>query len=228
MEGNNQDLDDIDLIFDSPAPPSTNTPTQPAPFPKSQAEESESRDIALKQELETLRRINQVIEGVVESLEKAKDNVSTVSTTVNSASTLLQTWTRILSQAEHNQRLILNPRWQGASQDLADIENETTRKAQDAQRRHFEEQQRREAAARKAAEEERKRAAGPARGTKGLRGHTRTGSRPASGASGSTATPGYTRAGTTGSRGTSRAGSSSSRGGSSVGRGRAGRGRGVG
>lgn len=35
----------------------------------------EAREIALKQELESVRQVNKVIEGVVESLEKAKSNM---------------------------------------------------------------------------------------------------------------------------------------------------------
>ncbi|KAI1938157.1 hypothetical protein LOZ66_003748 [Ophidiomyces ophidiicola] len=119
----------------------------------------EEREQALRTELQTVRDINSVIEGVVESLERAKGNMENVSRTVSSASTLLDTWTRILSQTEHNQRLILNPSWQGATQDMADIENEALLKQQAAERRELEEQQRREALAQKAAEEERKRAA---------------------------------------------------------------------
>lgn len=92
-----------------------------------------------------------------------------MSRTVNSASTLLNTWTRILSQTEHNQRLILNPNWQGATQDVADIENEAALRQQAAERREQELQQQREAAARKAEEEERKRRLG----VKSTRGTTR-------------------------------------------------------
>jgi len=89
-----------------------------------------------------------------------------VSRTVDSASTLLNTWTRILSQTEHNQRLILNPNWQGATQDVADIENEAILRQQAADRREQELQQQREAAARKAEAEEKRR-------TQGTRGATR-------------------------------------------------------
>ena len=84
----------------------------------------------------------------------------TVYKTVDNASTLLNTWTRILSQTEHNQRLILNPNWNGATQDLLDIENEAIQKQQEAERRAAEAERRREEARRKAEEEERKRAAG--------------------------------------------------------------------
>lgn len=101
-----------------------------------------------------------------------------VSRTVASASTLLNTWIRILSQTEHNQRLILNPAWQGASQDVAELEHELMMRQQAEQRRELEEQQRREAAVRKADEEEaaRRRAehtgarGGGMRGTRGRSG----------------------------------------------------------
>lgn len=87
------------------------------------------------------------------------DISKTVNNTVGAASTLLDTWTRILSQTEHNQRLILDPAWRGASQDMADLEAEAQAKQQAALRREAEEQERKAAAARKADEEERKRAA---------------------------------------------------------------------
>lgn len=88
---------------------------------------------------------------------------------MSSASTLLNTWTRILSQTEHNQRLILNPNWQGASQDVVDIGNEAVLKAQAAERRAAEEERRREDARRRAEDEERQRQAGTnvTRGTRG-------------------------------------------------------------
>jgi DASH complex subunit Duo1 len=97
----------------------------------------------------------------------------TVSRTVTSASTLLNTWTRILSQTEHNQRLILNPNWRGASQDLADIENEAVLKAQAAERRAAEEERRREEARRRAEDEERQRQAGTATRVRGARSRGR-------------------------------------------------------
>ncbi|KAI9798450.1 MAG: hypothetical protein M1825_005357 [Sarcosagium campestre] len=134
----------------------------------------EAREASLQRELDGVRNINAVLEGVVSSLERAKGNMETVSRTVNSASTLLNTWVRILSQTEHNQRLILDPSWQGASQDLADIENEAILKRQAAERKEAAEKQRREDAARKAELEE-KRRTNPtvSRGTRGLRSRGR-------------------------------------------------------
>ncbi|KAL1971199.1 hypothetical protein VTN77DRAFT_151 [Rasamsonia byssochlamydoides] len=137
-------------------------------------EREEAREAALRHELQTVKNINQVIEGVLESLARAKGNMETVSRTVNSASTLLNTWTRILSQTEHNQRLILNPKWQGATHDIAEMESEAAARQQAAERRELELQQRREAALRKAEEEERKRAeAAAAAASRGTRGTSR-------------------------------------------------------
>lgn len=124
----------------------------------------------------------------------------TVSKTVTSASTLLNTWTRILSQTEHNQRLILNPEWQGATQDAADMENEAIQRQQAAERREQALQQQREAAARKADEDERRRAVTGTRGTRGTsRGTVRStglGRTPSVG----TSRPGATRGSSTATR----------------------------
>ncbi|KAL3430737.1 DASH complex subunit Duo1-domain-containing protein [Aspergillus tetrazonus] len=162
---------DSDVLWDSPSKRGKKKLNQaaikqensPPPADTDRDEETlfdrqEAREAALHNELRVVRNVNQVIEGLLGSLDKAKGNMETVSRTVNSASTLLNTWTRILSQTEHNQRVILNPSWQGASQDMADLENEELLRQQAAERRERELQQQREAAARKAEEDERKRA----------------------------------------------------------------------
>ncbi|OJJ00389.1 hypothetical protein ASPVEDRAFT_39849 [Aspergillus versicolor CBS 583.65] len=158
----------------------------------------EAREAALRNELQSVRNINHVIESLLGSLDRAKGNMDNVSRTVNSASTLLNTWTRILSQTEHNQRLILNPNWQGATQDAADIENEEYLRQQAAERRERELQQQREAAARKAEEDERKRAQSTtSRGTRVVsRGRAR-------GGLGRTPSVSYSGTSTSGSRTTS-------------------------
>ncbi|KAL2854383.1 DASH complex subunit Duo1-domain-containing protein [Aspergillus pseudoustus] len=138
-------------------------------------DQQEAREAALRNELQSVRNINQVIESLLGSLDRAKGNMETVSRTVNSASILLNTWTRILSQTEHNQSVILNSDWQGASQDATDLENEEFLRQQAVERRERELQQQREAAARKAKEDERKRGTS-SRGTRGLtRGRVRAG-----------------------------------------------------
>jgi len=212
-------------------PPSerSKTPTAASNQNNSRFDTEEVREAALRRELEGVRNINEVIEGVLGTLERAKGNMGvcchsltlpipffrsfpladislqTVSKTVENASTLLNTWTRILSQTEHNQRLLLNPNWKGATQDVADMEAEALAKQQEAERRAAELERRREEARRKAEEEERKRMAGPSTSS------ARPGSRV--GGVGSSARGGISRRGST-SIGTTRgvAGSSTSRG----------------
>lgn len=66
--------DDSEMNYDSP-PPSTNKPRE-TPGPKdSRFQDDEAHEVALKQELESIRKINRVVEGVVDSLEKAKGNM---------------------------------------------------------------------------------------------------------------------------------------------------------
>jgi hypothetical protein len=72
------DDDDSDLIFDSPPPETADEKQQSDPTPRFQESRfttEEAREAALRQELENIKRINQVVEGVVESLEKAKANM---------------------------------------------------------------------------------------------------------------------------------------------------------
>jgi hypothetical protein len=76
-----QDVDvdvDEDFLFDSPTPSTTqNNPDVPSK-PRaagSRFSTDEAREAALKQELENIRDINKVVEGVVDSLEKAKANM---------------------------------------------------------------------------------------------------------------------------------------------------------
>ncbi|KAF8867168.1 hypothetical protein BDZ45DRAFT_700140 [Acephala macrosclerotiorum] len=195
------------------AKPSESSNTLPQRNGESKYDAEAAREASLKKELESVRSINEVIEGVVSSLECAKGNMDTVSRTVTSASTLLNTWIRILSQTEHNQRLILNLNWQGASQDMADMENEMVLKAQAAERRAAEEERRREDARRRAEDDERQRQAGTTvRGARGTRGRGR-----GVGRGSSISGTGYVASGT--GSGTGRGTSQIGRTGSGIGRG---------
>jgi hypothetical protein len=183
--------DDEEDVFASPE----SAAKQKNARPENRHDAEDARDARLQAELERVREVNKVIEGVTASLQKAKANMGTVHQTVNNASTLLATWTRILGQTEHNQRLILNPQWQGATQDMEEMENEENRRQAEAERRAVEDQRRREEAQRKAEEDERKRAAAAAAPVRGgrVRG-TRGGTAPST-------TPRYTAAGTSVGRG---------------------------
>lgn len=196
--------------------PETSSAQHPAHSTDTEQDHLAAHEAALRRELSSVRSMNQVISGVVDSLEKAKSNMETVSATVSNASTLLTTWTRILSQTEHNQRLILNPQWQGASQDITDGENEVVRMRQEKERREAEEARREEAKVREREEEERRRMTeGPT--TKGPRGRGRGVGRGVGRAGGN----GYVGVGGQGGvRGTARAGGTTpGRAGSGIGRG---------
>lgn len=203
------EADDTEDLFASPSVPSkkprvagrpeTSQIQPPAAPPETEEDALALHEASLRRELSSLRSMNQVVSGVVESLEKAKTNMETVSATVSNASTLLKTYTRILSQTEHNQRLILNPQWQGASQDIADGENEEVLRRQEKERRGAEELRRAEAREREKEEEERRRMTeggttkGPRSRGSGLgRGPSRAGS------------SGYVGVGGHGGRGTAR------------------------
>ncbi|KAI4175342.1 MAG: hypothetical protein LQ343_001717 [Gyalolechia ehrenbergii] len=160
--------DDTEALFASPSRPQHPKPSNSSvPEPARQQsreledhgfDDIEARQVVLRKELAGIRNMNHVIEGAIEGLERAGVNMDTVSSTVNDASALLNTWTRILSQTEYNQRLILDPSWRGATQDVADIESESIAKEQEKERRELEEAQKREARARKAEEDERRKA----------------------------------------------------------------------
>lgn len=78
---------DGDALFDTPAARKTNktkdveSDAEGATGSRPRAKEShytaeEAREEALRRELESIRNVNKVIEGVIESLQKAKDNMA--------------------------------------------------------------------------------------------------------------------------------------------------------
>jgi hypothetical protein len=88
MDALNLSDSDSDAMFDTPAarktakkaPDAGADAGEGAPGGKTRAKEShytteEAREAALRRELESIRNVNKVIEGVVESLQKAKDNM---------------------------------------------------------------------------------------------------------------------------------------------------------
>jgi hypothetical protein len=88
MDDLNLSDSDSDAIFDTPAARKNKNKAQDgsadtgegAAGGKTRAKEShytteENREVALRRELESIRNVNKVIEGVVESLQKAKDNM---------------------------------------------------------------------------------------------------------------------------------------------------------
>ena len=135
---------------------------------------SPDRTASLQAELAAVQRMNAVISNLLSSLHRAKANMSTVQQTVSNASRLLDTYTRILAQAEHNQRLLLHPEWKGASDDLAHFDDEVRQRDLERERREREERlkaEERERKRRVAEEEEERRRQVPT--TPGRRGSVR-------------------------------------------------------
>ncbi|KAK9490582.1 DASH complex subunit Duo1-domain-containing protein [Lipomyces doorenjongii] len=71
----------------------------------------------LRQELEQVRSVNASITAVLDSITVAESNLEKVVTTTTNVDSLLNLWMRILSQTEHTQRLIFDPKWEGATKD---------------------------------------------------------------------------------------------------------------
>ncbi|ODA82309.1 hypothetical protein RJ55_00816 [Drechmeria coniospora] len=142
-------------------PKTPKTPMTPkTPAARDGRVEPVDRDEALRMELEGVRTINKSIEGVLATLGRTGGNMEVVSKTVANTSTLLNTWTRMLSQTEHNQRLVLNPSWQGATEDVVEQEAEALRKHREAERKAAEEEERREEVRRRREEGEARRRLG--------------------------------------------------------------------
>jgi hypothetical protein len=73
--------DDLDgSLWDSPSKPEGTNKQGHATKPTYQ--EQQERDETLRQELESVRQVNEVIEGVIHSLRKAKDNMKVVDSKV--------------------------------------------------------------------------------------------------------------------------------------------------
>ncbi|BFZ65184.1 hypothetical protein YB2330_006347 [Saitoella coloradoensis] len=115
----------------------------PNPSSSDPQDDISPRDAHLQAELAGVRALNNTIKTVLSSLQATESNMTHVAETVHSTNRLLDLWIRVLSQADHTQRLLLDSRWQGASADLERVEAETL---------YAQQQREREQAARIAAE----------------------------------------------------------------------------
>lgn len=77
--------EDVDYDMDIDLGPTPSKPSAPRP------ETSESREAALRKELESVRQINKVIEDVVTSLEKAKGNMDVCFTSCCASRSVIDT-----------------------------------------------------------------------------------------------------------------------------------------
>ena len=86
--------------------------------------------------------MNTTLTNLHTTLSVSKGNLKTLQTTISSSAVLLETWTRILSQAEHNARLIADPNWEGSSEDAILAEREEAERNAKAEREREEREQR--------------------------------------------------------------------------------------
>ena len=92
-------------VAEAPQTPNSLFQTNAIPG-QSKLDAEEAREVALRKELEGIRNINGVIEGVVDSLEKAKDNMDVCASYV----TILHPWTLdFLSQSNSIGSLVCFP-----------------------------------------------------------------------------------------------------------------------
>lgn len=78
---------------------------------------AEERQQTLEAELEQVRQVNDVMDGVNEAIEKSESDLDVVLNTVQNTDKLLDMWVKILSQTEHTQKLLSDPNWQGLTRD---------------------------------------------------------------------------------------------------------------
>ncbi|TGZ83107.1 hypothetical protein EX30DRAFT_394346 [Ascodesmis nigricans] len=129
---------------------------QPTQTPRAAPMDREAREQIQRAELAGLQQVNQLLSAVNTTIAKAEANMETVSQGVTNANNLLDLWIRILSQTEHNQRLLQSESWHGLTKDLADVEEEERQRKEEVERRV-------EDARRRAAEREKEAAAAEAR-----------------------------------------------------------------
>ncbi|WWD22005.1 hypothetical protein CI109_106493 [Kwoniella shandongensis] len=117
---------------------------------------SEERDGKLRESLYELRKMNEVFESFLGALEGVRGHNQRLAERVQQTSALLDEYTAIMGQAEHTQRLIMNPKWTGSVDDAtALLAEEQARQA--AEQAALIEAERKAEAARLAEEEKERR-----------------------------------------------------------------------
>ena len=81
----------------------------------------------LDRELLHLRRLNATVERVIAAVDASSDNTKSVDATVVNADKLLDLYIRVLGRADAAQRLVLDPSWRGASDDVTRMDSELRR-----------------------------------------------------------------------------------------------------
>ncbi|KAI5475614.1 DASH complex, subunit Duo1 [Pseudohyphozyma bogoriensis] len=74
-----------------------------------------SRDLALKEERDALRQMNDLLEGVLTNLQLAEGKMDEFEKTVGTSHKLLDLYVRLSSQAEWTTELLLDGNWEGST-----------------------------------------------------------------------------------------------------------------
>ncbi|KAK9446632.1 DASH complex subunit Duo1-domain-containing protein [Limtongia smithiae] len=81
------------------------------------ATQATDREEGLRRELDQVRAVNSTLTTVISSISTSTSNLAHVVRTAQNLDDLLSLWMRVLSQTEHTQRLVFDPRWEGATKD---------------------------------------------------------------------------------------------------------------
>jgi septal ring factor EnvC (AmiA/AmiB activator) len=106
----------------------------------------EQRQRALQAELDQVKSVNQVIRKVTGAVDKASSDVNTMAVATANANQLLDLWVRVLSQTEHNYRLLSNKHWQGATGEQKLIAEREAEKSRRKELERLEQERRRQQA----------------------------------------------------------------------------------
>ncbi|KAG0225325.1 hypothetical protein BGX31_007683 [Mortierella sp. GBA43] len=78
-----------------------------------QEETAEEQGPVIQNELEDTKRLVKAIEAIDLSMTETREKLKTFYKTADETNALLDMWIRVLSQAEHTQKLLMDPAWEG-------------------------------------------------------------------------------------------------------------------
>lgn len=100
-----------------------------------------SRDNALNQEISQVKKVNQVLETVNQSLDKSESNITAIEAAVHNANELLDVWVKIMSQTQKTRELLEDSQWHGLTSDDELYQQRLARLQELAEQKRIEEQQ---------------------------------------------------------------------------------------